>query len=268
MKVLVSSVLVFGMAGAAAAQSASAPADAGGQKQSRYQIGQMERTLEGAVEHAETNTRDRLQLVVPTSMLISENARVRGFRLDGYGVFFDVVVPSMDVTLAWSLRTLDQNDLGLQSALKALRAHVESSGDRDLQQALRRIELQVALPSPTPQTRVMNANARTASGSVAATSADTVREDPILTNPDEAYRTEVKQALVDAMLDYSGPLAIAPGEWLTVAARRDEERPQLAPADSDVRTMVIRIKGEDLTEFRAGHLPREDAIKRMDVRLY
>lgn len=268
MKVLVSTVLAFGVAGAAAAaQGAAARPDDSAEKPSRYQIGQMERTLEGAVEHAEKNTRDRFQLLVPTSMLIAENARVRGFRLDGYGVFFDVVVPSMDVTLPWSLRTLDANDLGLQSAMKALRAHVESSGDRDLEQALRRIELQVALPPPTAaQPRVMNA--RTAAGAAASTTEAPAPRDPILSNPDEAYRAEVKQALQDVMLDYSGPLAIAAGEWLTVAARRNEERPQLAPADSEARTMVIRIKGDDLAAFRAGKLSREDAIQRMDVRVF
>ena len=75
------------------------------------------------------NIRDRLQAVGPTELLISDNARARGFRLDGYGVFFDVVVPSLDTTVLWSIRTLDQNDLGLESALKALQAHVRNAGD-------------------------------------------------------------------------------------------------------------------------------------------
>ena len=67
---------------------------------------------------------------------------MRGFRLDGYGVFFDVEVPSLDGTLTWSLRTLDQNDLGLQSALAVLKTRINPT-DIDLQQALKRIELQV-----------------------------------------------------------------------------------------------------------------------------
>ena len=112
-------------------------------KQSRYQIGQMERVLEGAVEHGVSNIRDRLQAVGPTELLISDNARARGFRLDGYGVFFDVVVPSLDTTVLWSIRTLDQNDLGLESALKALQTHIRNAGDVNLEQALRRIELQM-----------------------------------------------------------------------------------------------------------------------------
>ena len=79
-------------AGAASAQTRQSVAD---QKQARYEIAQMERVLEGAVEHGVANIRDRLQAVGPTELLISDNARARGFRLDGYGVFFDVVVPSL-----------------------------------------------------------------------------------------------------------------------------------------------------------------------------
>src|ERR1700676_350630 len=127
-------------AGAASAQAKQSVAD---QKQARYEIAQMERVLEGAVEHGVANIRDRLQAVGPTELLISDNARARGFRLDGYGVFFDVVVPSLDTTVLWSIRTLDQNLLGLQSALQELDAHIKQSGDVNLEQALRRIELQV-----------------------------------------------------------------------------------------------------------------------------
>src|SRR5438128_758586 len=95
----------------------------------RYQIGQMERVLEGAVEHGVTVTRDRIQALaqVPAEMLVSDNAHARGFRLDGYGVFFDVVVPSFEATLTWTLRTLDQNDLGLDSALRTLQTHIKTA---------------------------------------------------------------------------------------------------------------------------------------------
>ena len=121
------------------------------QKQERYQIAQMERVLEGAVEHGATMMRDRLQAVVPPAqaqLLIQENAHVRGFRLEGYGVFFDVIVPSLDGSLTWSLRTLDQNDLGLQSALSVLKTRINPT-DIDMQQALKRIELQVGPATAT-----------------------------------------------------------------------------------------------------------------------
>jgi hypothetical protein len=265
--------LVLGTAGVlAAAQNAATARATADQKQSRYQIGVMERVLEGAVEHGATVTRDRLQALLPAQMLISENARVRGFRLDGYGVFFDVEVPSLEGTLPWSFRTLDQNDLGLESALKALQSHVEAAGDPNLRQALERVELQVG-----PMTRVTRSTARTVAGGAGATGSASVASagadaqpsiDPILNNPEEAYRGEVKQALMEAMLDHSGPLAIGPDEWLTIAARRNEDRARLAPADSDAQTIVIRASGVDLAAFRAGRISREDAVKRIEVRVF
>ena len=266
-------VVLAAVAAGAAVASAQTAADS---RQSRYQIGQMERVLEGAVEHGVSNIRDRLQEVGPTELLLSDNARARGFRLDGYGVFFDVIVPSLDTTVLWSIRTLDQNDLGLESALKALQNHIRSSGDVDLEQALRRIELQMnplllaraASPAPPPP------GARNATGSVSAASVDTTRTaaqappDPIFSNPGEVYRAEVTRALMDALLDHSGSLGVAPGEWLTIAARRNDERPRLAAADNDARTVIIRLQGADLAAFMARQIPREEALKRVEVRVF
>jgi hypothetical protein len=255
--------------GAAFAQTRQSASD---EKQARYEIAQMERLLEGAVEHGVANIRDRLQAVGPTELLISDNARARGFRLDGYGVFFDVVVPSLDTTVLWSIRTLDQNLLGLQSALKELETHVKQSGDVNLEQALRRIELQVdpllVARSATPATPVAS-GARNLTGSVAAT-ADVAPQpaDPIFANPNEVYRAEVTRALMDALLDHSSSLGIEPTEWLTLAARRNDERPRLAPADTDARTFFIRLRGSDLAAFLARQISRDEALKRIEVRVF
>ncbi len=241
----------------------------------RYEIGQMERVLEGAVEHGVTVTRDRIQALaqVPAEMLVSDNAHARGFRLEGYGVFFDVVVPSGLATLTWTLRTLDQNDLGLDSALRALQTHVKNSGDPNLEQALKRIELQV---SPAVLARTGGPDdppdARLHTGSAATTSATMARpaqtDDPILADPNEAYRVEVIRALKDAMLAHSGSLGIGPSEWLTVAAKGNDDRPRLAPADSDARTRLIRLRGSDLADFLAGRISREEALQRIEVRVF
>jgi hypothetical protein len=253
--------------------SAQTPAETAQAKQSRYQIGQMERVLEGAVEHGVANIRDRLQAVGPTELLISDNARVRGFRLDGYGIFFDVVVPSLDTTVLWSIRTLDQNDLGLESALKALQTHVRNAGDADLEQALRRIELQM---NPMLLARAgsapVQAGARNAAGSVSAATVDDTPQrtapDPIFANPNEAYRAEVTKSLMDALLDHSGSLGVEPSEWLTIAARRNDERPRLAPDDSDAQTFILRLQGADLSAFLARQISRDEALKRIEVRVF
>src|SRR5580693_9330840 len=110
-------VMMSAGAASLAAQNTAAARD------QRYQIGVMERVLEQAVEHGAARTRERMQTVLPPAeMLLSANARVRGFRLDGYGVLFDVEVPALDTSLPWSFRMLDQNGLGLASALQQLRS--------------------------------------------------------------------------------------------------------------------------------------------------
>jgi hypothetical protein len=249
-------------------------------REGRYQIGQMERLLEGAVEHGATVIRDRLQALMPADMLLTENARARGFRLEGYGVFFDVEVPDLGGTLAWSFRTLDQNDLGLEAALRTLRTYVQSAGnDVNLQQALKRVELQIAPMPALAQDPQGGAAAVPASGSaaVASTSAPATAatpvatprpvNDPVLNNPDEAYRTEIREALMDAMLEHSRALGIGANEWLTVAARRTDDRPRLG-IDTDARTVVLSVRGADLTAFLGGQLSAEEARRRIEVRVF
>ena len=256
----------------AASPAAAQPAPSRAAAEQRYQIGQMERVLEGAVEHGVTVTRDRFQAIaqMPADLLVSDNAHARGFRLDGYGVFFDVTVPSFETTLTWILRTLDQNDLGLDSALRTLQAHVRGEKDPDLEQALKRLELQVN-PAVLARSSVPVASgARTATGSAAATADGRPRAagDPMLTDPNDAYRTEVLQALKDAMLAHSSSLGIGPTEWLTIAAKGNDDRPRLAPADSGSSTRMIRMRGSDLGEFLAGRITRDEALKRIEVRIF
>jgi hypothetical protein len=241
-------------------------------REQRYQIGVMERVLEGAVEHGASIVRDRLDPVLQSQTMLLENARVRGFRLDGYGVFFDAEVPSLEISTLYSaFRTLDQNGLGLESALKALKSYIEASGDVDLEQALRRIEVQIA-PSVqvAPTTDILTP--RTVGSSTvtraAGTASEPVVNDPILRDPLAAFHAEVIKALSDAMLDHSGPLDIAVDEWLTVAARGNEVRPRIGPLDSNAQTFIVSVRGSDLTAFRAGQLSREDAIKRVEVRVF
>jgi len=269
-------LVVIGTLIAAPAWAQGAPSTARAEaeaRQSRYQIGQMERLLEGAVEHGVTLIRDRFQQLTqtPADLLVTDNAHARGFRLDGYGVFFDVTAPSFETSaLVWSLRTLDQRDLGVDTALKTLQDRVK--GDPAGEQALKRLEIQVG---PATVARVANpavAGARNAVGSVSATTVDAQPpaspDDPILNDPNEAYRSEVIQALKDAMLDHSTGLGIAADEWLTIAVRGNDDRPRLAPADSESRTRVIRLRGADLAAYLARQITRDEALQRIEVRVY
>jgi len=274
-KVLGATIVGCLAAAAASAQPAPPAASARAEaeaRQQRYQIGMLERVLEGAVEHGVTLTRDRLQALAQSTpdLMMSDNAHAHGFRLEGYGVFFDVSVPSFEASW-WALRMLDQNDLGVDSALKELSALVKTSGNVNAEQALKRLELQV-----TPVTLARSADrspgdARNATGSAASVgdaAAAKSTPDPILSDPNEAYRTEVITALKDAMLDHSSALGIAPNEWLTIATRGNDDRPRLAPADNKSRTRVLRLRGSDLAAYLARQITKEEALARIEVTVF
>lgn len=86
-----------------------------------------------------------------------------------------------------------------------------------------------------------------------------------LRNPNGAYTSAVKTAIVDAMLEHSQALGIGPDEWLTVAARDNEFRTQLMPGD-DSSTITFRVRGSDLAAFRAGRLTADEARRRVEIR--
>lgn len=90
----------------------------------------------------------------------------------------------------------------------------------------------------------------------------------IMKDPNRAYTEAVQRALVDAMIDYSGPMLIAPNEWLTVAARDNAPRDLFAVQDpfDEVVTILLRIKGEDLAAYRAAKIDREEVKKRVQVK--
>lgn len=297
MKTLGSLVLGISLASSALAQSTARPTET---RQLHYQIDMMERVLEAAVAHGAAVIRDRLQAVAPgapAELLFLDTPRVRGFKLDPYGVFFDVEVPSINGTLTWSLKTLDQNDLSVQSALNTLRNGIDPS-DADLQQALQRVALRVNVPAAAPRASAPDParavtptlpSTRRAAGTgdrtVAAASmpaappsgapqAQASQEqsseppDRILEDPNEAYRAEVIQALADAMLDYSGALPIGDGEWLSIAARGVYDRPLSGPAGNDVQTIMIRARGADLAAYHARQISRDEVLTRIERRVF
>lgn len=254
-------------------------------RDSRYQIGLMEGILQRAAEHGAKNTRDRVRAVVPGDMLLSDDVRVRGFSLERYGVFFDIDMPDLEETLPWIFRTLDQNDLGLDSALRSLRALAEASGNANDRQALQRIEMQLApMVSPggglagapaltraqSPGTPGTLGTLGTLTGSASAASVDRTAAtpvDPIVNDPQGVYRAEVTEALIEAMLDYSIGLRLAPTDWLIVAVRGREGMPRLSPADTESPTIQISVRGEDLIALLARQISREDARKRVLIKV-
>jgi hypothetical protein len=251
---------------AAARQVTSLPRSAD-QAKTRYQISVMEGVLERAVEQGARTLTRRVQAVMPDMLLWGGMARARGFKLEPYGLFFDVEVPALRRSVAWSLQVLNRGDLGVTDAIASLTKYVQSVPDpqarQQLEQALKRVELQLG-PSPAPagapRTGPQIVNSATAEQERASATRS------VLEDPGEAYTNDVKNALIDAMLDYRG-LEISPDEWLTVAARDNEDRSRLGPTDPyDVVTITLRIRGSDLAALRAGRLTKDEARKRVELK--
>jgi hypothetical protein len=272
---LMTGVLALASAGLVCGQQPPG-SDAGRAQQirARFQILAMEGVLEKAVQLGAQRVRAEIQAAAPDApdmLFITGLARARGFWLEGYGVFFDVDVPAMRRSLTWTLRVLEQGDRGLGNelaALKRLTATVDNpAARRDLQQAIQRIEAQVgpARIANAPGAPALTVSEAASSTAVAAPSTERA---PILADPDAVYTTEVKDALVEAMIEFSSSLPLTPTEWLTVAAR-DQDVSRLQPADPyDVSTILVRIKGADLAAFRAGQITREEARRRVELKEY
>ena len=273
---LMAGALALAWSGHAAGQT-PATAEPRAQMQARAKLVAMEKMLESAVQLGAQRVRAQVQAALPYApdmLVISGMARARGFWLDGYGVFFDVDVPAMRKSLIWTVQMLEQNDRGLGSeiaALKRIVATVDNPAARSaLQQTVQRMEAQVrpprapALPADSPLASLSQPNP----GGVEAVSTDAAQRIAILEDPDAVYTTEVKDALVDVMVDYGGGLPVAPNEWLTVAAR-DQGVSRLQPGDPyDASTILVRIKGADLAAFRAGQIDREQTRGRVELREY
>jgi len=235
--------------------------------QRRYQITLMENVLSSAVRHAAETMGRRIQAVTPNVVLMTGTARARGFVLPDYGVFFDVEVPALPLSVSWTFRVMER-DLGMGKSLQTIRDHLGSLPDaqrRDVEQALRRIELSVG--PMTPAQAPSDPRARPAGTVEAASVVPPLAAGVALPmmDPDVDYTETVKNALIDAMLDFGAPMSIGSDEWLTVAAR-DSYGPMSPDEIYDAMTIVLRIKGSDLAAFRADRLTREEARKRVEVR--
>jgi len=247
----------------------------------RHHIYVMEGALARAVDYGAKTLNQQIRSVMPDVFMLAGEAQARGVYLDGYGVFFDVEVPMLRQSMMWSLRMmLDQDDSQTQAAITDLRKHLQGITDpatrAPLERALRLLEKQAAPTGASPRNvggrdpvvapgMVMPNAMEPVAGPRAAVPATS--EKAWMADPNRAYTDAVQKALVDAMLDFGGPLQIGPEQWLTVAARDNERRDSLAPQDpfEEVVTMIYRIKGSDLAAYRSGKIDQDEARRRVKI---
>lgn len=255
----------------------------------RHHIYVMEGALARAVDYGAKALNREILAVMPGLFMLAGQAQARGVYLDGYGVYFDVQVPMMRQSMMWSVRTmLDQDNVAAQMAINDMRKIGQSISDpasrAAFERSLKQLEAQSepvngyartgnpANPAVAPGVLIPDnasggVGAAAAAGVAAPRPASAVGDKAWAQDPNRAYTEAVTRALVDAIIDYSTPMALGPDQWLTVAARDNEGRDTLAPQDpiEEVVTMIYRIKGADLIAYRAGKIDRDEARKRVQV---
>ena len=277
------------------AAGASTPAGLERSRQSgvdaRYKVRVMEGVLEKSVAQAALRLNEQLQRVSPDLIQLAGVAHARGYRLEGYGLFFDVEVPAaMRQTMGWTARVMRQQQQGVAEALgslKRLTGDLDPKSRAEAERAMQQLEL-VVRPMPRLRGSSMGgapmggppgggAMAASSSGEAPPPSADAsapaaapaVPDVPpadamLWRNPDLAYEEQVREALIGAMLEWGALLPLGSDEWLTVAARDNQDvvMPGNAP---DVVTIILRVKGSDLADRLAGRVPLEELRRRVEV---
>jgi hypothetical protein len=249
---------------APATQPAAAPRVAVEQiLRARHQIAGLESVLENAVAYGAQMLSEHVQAsATPESVLLTGQARARGFRLDGYGVIFDVEFPSIRRSVAWTMRTLERPDPDLLAAMKELRKNMQGVADprsrQELDREIKALEDQIKADGA----RAKNVSSASGPQMGAAQPAAPVR----IEDPRAVYAAEMANALINAILDHGAAAGIGADEWLTVAARESLDL-RFMPDDL-ATTLVVRVKGSDLAALQDKQISRDDAKRRIEVKQY
>lgn len=263
-------VTMLAVVAPAAAQAQREPSDV----RTRQRISMMEAVLERAVLNGADNMLRQIRQQVGEPPMLSGPVQVRGHQLEGYGVLFDVGVPVLRMSIMWTVRQMAATPVAAAAPLADLREVALRLSPRDreqVEQLVRLLELQIDTAVRPSRTGIATLAAAGAAPPVAADAGrpPVAPVDATDDDPGEAYTREVKAALIEAMLENSSMIRVAPDEWLVVAARENMPRDPLMPGDyGEASTVQLRVLGSDLAAFREGRITFEEAQRRVIVREY
>jgi hypothetical protein len=229
---VISRALILGAAIAIAAPVAAQERTAAGVDARKSQVLMFEDGLRRAVEVGGEDVSKRVLEFVPVRLALDGAPIVRGFPLIGYGYHFDVQVP-------------DLSSAGLALALMFQRQPAAPAGS--------------------------SARAGNRGGVVPAANGGPVSDDPMASpqaapsigfDPAAAYRSSVRAALIDAIIDNSGVLTLGDNDTLTVTANGVDQSTSYRVNSS---RLILEIKASDLLALRQGKISRDEAKARIKV---
>jgi len=250
--------------GVASAQGGMTPQ----QLERRQNVRLFGNVLISAAQHGAERMALRVRQIDPNIVLLSRiTPRAQGFVIDGHGVFFYVEIPKVDPVVAWTLTNRGRDEAAI-SAIAGLKAFAQSLPDSPQRQMMAsyvaNLERHVMPFGALQSQPLQQVGSIEPDAAGRAPASPPVRPRP-MDNPDHEYERLVIDQLINAMLDHSHQLGLAPDEWLTVAARGSQG--QLIPemVFDDSVTIQLRVKGSDLADLRTGRLTREEARARVVI---
>jgi hypothetical protein len=252
------------IAGTAAAQI---PAAAAEQIRGRQQLANMEVRLERAIVNGAELVMAQVGNVIPDRPRFIGTPRVSGFKLDQYGVVFYVQVPEFELPILYQVLVQERQNLDSVMTLQRLRNKVATLTGPEREAVLQDIfllEQQMGGPglrATEPGRGSVGAASLVPAGGTGRRLSDV---DPqVVSDPQNAYRREVKEALIDAMFDQVMPLG--QDEWLTIVAGGAQSKPQ-SPGDSlNSRNLIVRVKGSVLAAYQARSITLDEAKKQVVI---
>jgi hypothetical protein len=197
----------------------------------RFQARTMEGVLVQAVTSGVQRYADQILAVIPNLPLFSGNPHAHGYQVEPHGWVFDVEVPdfrSGTVDLAIEIFGRTQGN--------------KPAPNPNAQRPVANGQTQTVIPEPDPF------------------------DAPVFKDPQGEYRSSVREALLDAMLEYGGSLPLKEGEWLTVCARRPDPPFPTFAMQNDPNAVVMQIRGEDLALFRQKKITKEEAKAKIVIK--
>ena len=210
----------------------------------------LERVLSRAVTLSARGVEQQLPPWSPGLMLFAGPVQVRGFRLDEYGVFFDVECPVLRQSVLWSMEIMDADLRMMRRSLERLRELGAFT------QVLRELD-------PDANTSVAfspgAAPGDQRSRVVAGDAPPAVPDVPQAPDLHAVYQDALRELLIDALLGYGGALGalLEQDEWLTVVARDTRGMPG--------RDTTVRVRAGDVAALHAGSLSLAEARARVDT---
>ena len=230
---LIATLALVGAASVASAQPGPRPSDE--TVRSRQKISLVEGSFERAVQNGAANFARQVQAVSPnadgTAMLLGAPV-VRGFPIEHFGVFFDVQMPSLQLSMVYPMRFNQQSDALRRSGVAPVSA--------------------TAVPLRSDQAAANDAKPG-------------ILDDPAAAA--EAWRKEVSATLIDAMIENTGSIMVKPDEVIVVAARAMLSSDRM-PDPGETRTIELTLKGSDLLAWRANQITEEEARQKVLKREY